>query len=75
MDTGLQVVGLGALLVASLLLRNVAARHVTPEMVPSCLQGRLQTRNRMAPAMLALTTAVVLAGMAVLVAPQMGAAL
>jgi hypothetical protein len=75
MDTGLQVVGLGALLVTSLLLRNMAARHVTPEMVPSCLQGRLHTRNRMAPAMLVLTTAVVLAGMAVLVAPQMGAAL
>lgn len=73
METGLQVVGLGALIVTSLLLRNAAARHVTPEMVPSCLQGRLHARNRMAPAMLALSTAVTLAGMAVLVALHMGA--
>lgn len=70
MDAGLQALGTGALLVASLVLRNMAARHVTPEMVPSCLQARLRLRNRIAPVMLALATAVVLGSLAILGASQ-----
>jgi hypothetical protein len=75
MDAGLQALGIGALLVTSLLLRNVAARHVTPEMVPSCLQARLRLRNRIAPAMLAAAAALVLAGLAILGASQIATGL
>lgn len=70
MDAGLQALGIGALLVTSLVLRNAAARHVTPELVPLCLQARLRSRNRIAPMMLALATAVVLAGLATMAASQ-----
>ncbi|ANH38527.1 hypothetical protein I601_2099 [Nocardioides dokdonensis FR1436] len=62
MGNGLQLMAIGALLVGSLLLRNAAAGHLTPGMVPACLEGRLRLTNRMAPWMLAGASAAVLAG-------------
>jgi hypothetical protein len=70
MEAGLQILGIGAVLMTSLMLRNAAARHVMPDMVPSSLQGRLLLRNRIAPAMLALAAALVVAGLAVVVESQ-----
>ncbi|WP_067438056.1 hypothetical protein [Nocardioides jensenii] len=70
MDSGLLLVVVGALLVTSLLLRNAAAGHVTPEMVPTCLAGRLRLSNRLAPVMLALATAVLIGGIALLLTSQ-----
>ena len=75
MDTGIQLIWMGMILVTSLLLRNAAARHVTPEMVPAVLRARLLLRNRTAPAILALTTAAMLGVLAVLVASQIATAL
>lgn len=66
METGLPIVGIGLLLVTSLLLRGAAAGYVTPEMVPPCLLRRLQVRDRNAPLLLALATCVVLVGLAVM---------
>jgi hypothetical protein len=68
--TGLELLVLGALLVTSLLLRNAAAGHLTPDMVPTCLQGRLRLRNRMAPVLLVLAGAVILGGLVLLGASQ-----
>lgn len=70
MDAGLQIVGVGALLVTSLLLRNAAAGHVTPDMVPECLMGRLRLRNQCTHLLLALATGVVMVGVVLLLASQ-----
>lgn len=70
MGIGIPLLWIGAVLVMSLVLRNVAARRVTPEMVPQALQSRLLIRNRIAPAMLALAAAAVLAGLVALATSQ-----
>jgi hypothetical protein len=64
MATGVALLAIGVLLVTSLLLRNAAARHVTAQQVPVCLQRRLLFWNRSAPVALALAWALALAGAA-----------
>lgn len=70
MDSGLLLVAVGALLVTSLLLRNAAAGHVTPDMVPTCLAGRLRLSNRLSPVLLVAATAVLLGGLTLMVLSQ-----
>lgn len=61
-DVGVALLQGGAVLTASVVIREYCARHLTVELVPHALRSRIQLCNRMAPMMLFLAVAMVLAG-------------
>ena len=61
-EVGLALLQGGAVLTASFMIRSYCVRHLTVELVPDVLRGRIQLCNRMAPVMLLLALTMLLAG-------------
>lgn len=61
-DVGLALLQGGAVLTASVVIREYCASHLTVELVPNVLRSRIRLCNRSAPMMLFLAVAMVLTG-------------
>ena len=62
-EVGLAFLQGGALLAVSVVIRGYCARNLTADMVPAVLRTRIQLGNRLAPLMLLIGVAMVVAGL------------